>query len=110
VVPARAAHPVLRTTVERLSRAGMGSFLCVVKRMGPGDGAPMSFPAEGVTIAVDVPFRGGPLLSMLRQLDELVAREGGAYRHDRASTSFLDGMYPRRRVGALIDRIDPRRR
>ena len=114
VVPARAAHAVLRTTVERLSRAGMGSFLCVVKRMGPGDGAPMSFPAEGVTIAVDVPFRGEPLLSMLRELDELVAREGGRVylaKDSRLEPAFVDAMYPRRREWArLLDRIDPRRR
>lgn len=114
VVPVRAAHAVLRTAVERLSRAGMGSFLCVVKRMGPGDGAPMSFPAEGVTIAVDVPFRGEPLLAMLRDLDELVAREGGRVylaKDSRLEPAFVDAMYPRRREWArLLDRIDPRRR
>jgi decaprenylphospho-beta-D-ribofuranose 2-oxidase len=114
VVPGRAAHAVLRTTVERLSRAGMGSFLCVVKRMGPGDGAPMSFPAEGVTIAVDVPFRGEPLLAMLRDLDELVAREGGRVylaKDSRLEPAFVDAMYPRRREWArLLDRIDPGRR
>ena len=114
VVPVRAAHAVLRTAVERLSRAGMGSFLCVVKRMGPGDGAPMSFPAEGVTIAVDVPFRGEPLLAMLRDLDELVACEGGRVylaKDSRLEPAFVDAMYPRRREWArLLDRIDPRRR
>ncbi len=114
VVPARAGHAVLRIAVERLSRAGMGSFLCVVKRMGPGNAAPMSFPAEGVTIAVDVPFRGEPLLSMLRRLDELVAREGGRVylaKDSRLEPAFLDAMYPRRREWArLLDRIDPRRR
>lgn len=114
VVPARAAHAVLRTTVERLSRAGMGSFLCVVKRMGPGNAAPMSFPAEGVTIAVDVPFRGEPLLSMLRELDELVAREGGRVylaKDSRLEPAFLDAMYPRRREWArLLERLDPQRR
>lgn len=114
VVPGRAAHAVLRAALERLSRAGMGSFLCVVKRLGPGDGAPMSFPAEGVTMAVDVPFRGEPLLSMLRGLDELVAREGGRVylaKDSRLERTFLDAMYPRRREWArLLDRLDPRRR
>lgn len=114
VVPERAAHAVLRAAVERLSRAGMGSFLCVVKRMGPGDGAPMSFPAQGVTMAADVPFRGEPLLAMLRGLDELVAREGGRVylaKDSRLERAFLDAMYPRRREWArLLDRLDPRRR
>ncbi len=114
VVPGPAAHDVLRTTVERLSRSGMGSFLCVAKRMGPGDGAPMSFPAEGITVAVDVPFRGDPLLSMLRELDEVVASRGGRVylaKDSRLERAFVDAMYPRRREWArLLDRIDPGRR
>ena len=114
VAPPRAAHAVVRAAVERLSRAGLGSFLCVVKRMGPGNAAPMSFPAEGYTVAVDIPFRGEPLLSLLRGLDEMVAREGGRVylaKDSRLEPAFLDAMYPSRREWArLLDRIDPRRR
>ncbi len=114
VAPPRAAHAVVRAAVERLSAAGMGSFLCVVKRMGPGADAPMSFPAEGVTVAVDLPFRGERLLSLLRGLDELVAREGGRVylaKDARLDPAFLDAMYPRRREWArLLDRLDPGRR
>lgn len=114
VAPPRAAQAVVRAAVERLSAAGLGSFLCVVKRMGPASDAPLSFPAQGYTVAVDLPFRGEPLLSLLRGLDELVAREGGRVylaKDSRLDPAFLDAMYPRRREWAtLLDRLDPGRR
>jgi decaprenylphospho-beta-D-ribofuranose 2-oxidase len=113
VLPSRAAHRVLQTMVERLAAAGFGSFLCVLKRMGARNASPLSFPAEGYTIAVDIPFRGEPLLALLREFDELVARDGGRVylaKDSRLEPQFVDAMYPARRAWAnTLDAIDPRR-
>lgn len=97
--------------IERLSGAGLGSFLCVLKRMGAECRAPLSFPAAGYTIAVDIPFRGERLLAILREFDEMVAREGGRVylaKDSRLDPAFLDAMYPARRSWArVVHEIDP---
>ena len=42
------AERELRAVVERISQAGATSFLAVLKRFGPGTGAPLSFPMAGL--------------------------------------------------------------
>ena len=49
------AEVALRTAVERISDAGATSFLAVLKRFGPGNDAPLSFPMAGWTLTMDVP-------------------------------------------------------
>jgi decaprenylphospho-beta-D-ribofuranose 2-oxidase len=113
VVPAREARRVLQTIVERLAAHGFGSFLCVLKRLGAGNAGPMSFPADGYTLAVDVPARGPALLELMRGFDELVAASGGRVylaKDARLAPDMVDAMYPRRRAwAALLDRVDPGR-
>src|SRR5690606_10552343 len=48
----------LRWVVEQLSSSGCSSFLNVLKRFGPGNAGPLSFPMEGWTLAIDVPTAG----------------------------------------------------
>jgi decaprenylphospho-beta-D-ribofuranose 2-oxidase len=111
VLPPRPAHAVLQRMIERLARAGFGSFLCVLKRMRRSNPAPLSFPADGYTIAVDIPFRGEPLLALLREFDEWVAREGGRVylaKDSRLVPGYLEAMYPRRAEWAsVVRRVDP---
>jgi len=113
VVPGAAAPAVLRQILEGLSARGLGSFLCVVKRLGPAGGGLLSFPAEGYTLAVDIPARGPELLSLLRTFDRLVADRGGRVylaKDSRLDPGVVDAMYPRRReLAAWLDRWDPQR-
>jgi decaprenylphospho-beta-D-ribofuranose 2-oxidase len=75
-VPNEAAHLVPRT-LGALRQVGAPSFLTVLKRFGPSNPAPLSFPIPGWTLAADVPAAVPGLLNVLDQLDEEVAAAGG---------------------------------
>ncbi len=75
-VPNEAAHLVPRT-LEALRQVGAPSFLTVLKRFGPSNPAPLSFPIPGWTLAADVPAAVPGLLEVLDQLDQEVADAGG---------------------------------
>lgn len=75
-VPNEAAHLVPRT-LEALRQVGAPSFLTVLKRFGPSNPAPLSFPIPGWTLAADVPAAVPGVLEVLDQLDEEVAAVGG---------------------------------
>lgn len=75
-VPDEAAHLVPRT-LEALRQVGAPSFLTVLKRFGPSNPAPLSFPIPGWTLAADVSAAIPGLLEVLDQLDEEVAAAGG---------------------------------
>ncbi len=112
-VPPRHAQEVLQGIIDGLSAGGFGSFLCVVKRLGPASRSPMSFPIDGYTLAVDIPARDPELLPALRRFDHLVAKHGGRVylaKDARLAPELVDVMYPRRKeFSALVDLWDPRR-
>ncbi len=98
VVPLSATEE-LRAIIGELSRSGCPSFLAVLKRMGPGNAGPLSFPVEGMTLAFDVPATAdGELSALLDRLDERVAAAGGRLylaKDSRMRPELLPVMYPR---------------
>jgi decaprenylphospho-beta-D-ribofuranose 2-oxidase len=103
------AEAVFRRAVELIAASGQVSCLNVLKRFGPGDAAPLSFPMPGWTLAVDIPV--GPGLDRLfAQLDELVLGAGGRLylaKDSRMAAETLAASYPRlddfRAVRAGVD-------
>jgi decaprenylphospho-beta-D-ribofuranose 2-oxidase len=109
-VPDEHAEAV-RRAIELLATSGVPSFLGVLKRFGPSDPGPMSFPMQGWTLALDVPVGPPQLPSVLDRLDELVAASSGRVylaKDARLDPKHLATMYPRlAEFAALRRRLDP---
>lgn len=76
VLPLASSASGLRAMLERISAAGAGSFLAVLKRMGPPSFGLLSFPIEGYTLALDFPATPDNL-ALLDRLDAITADHGG---------------------------------
>jgi decaprenylphospho-beta-D-ribofuranose 2-oxidase len=96
VVPFSEAE-VFRTCLERIVTSGHLSCLNVLKRFGPGNPAPLSFPMAGWTLTVDLAIKDG-LAALCDDLDELVISAAGRVylaKDSRLSPQTFRRMYPR---------------
>jgi len=92
-----AARTELRQIVARIADSGHVSFLNVLKRMGDGNQAPLSFPRAGWTITVDFPIKTG-LRELCDELDRRVLdADGRLYlaKESRTRPETFAAMYPR---------------
>ncbi|MDN5770783.1 MAG: decaprenylphosphoryl-beta-D-ribose oxidase, partial [Microlunatus sp.] len=99
--------------VELIVTSGHLSCLNVLKRFGPGNDAPLSFPMPGWTLTVDLPIRDG-LDRLCHVLDEQVLAAGGRVylaKDSRLSAATFQAMYPRLDdFLAVRRRVDPDQR
>ncbi len=79
VLPKTAERDALKELLTEIGRDGQGSFLAVLKTFGPLRSPGMlSFPREGVTLALDFPNRGARTERLFARLDRVVMEAGGA--------------------------------
>ena len=105
------AHETIVAAIARLSSSGVASFLAVLKRFGPANPGPLSFPLPGWTLALDLPVGPHALPEVLDDLDALVLEaKGRVYfaKDARLAPEKVRAMYPR--LGEFLEvknRVDP---
>ncbi|MBU6166536.1 MAG: FAD-binding oxidoreductase [Alphaproteobacteria bacterium] len=77
VLPLEQSAAGLAALLAETSAAGAGSFLAVLKRFGPQDGA-FAFPMPGYTLALDFPVTPRTL-ALLDRLDAITLAHGGRF-------------------------------
>jgi decaprenylphospho-beta-D-ribofuranose 2-oxidase len=105
------AEPVLEQAIDSLRRDRVPCYLAVLKDFGPANDAPLSFPIEGWTLALDLPRSAPGLSEALDRLDRLVTAAGGRVyltKDARMRPDTLESMYPKLpQWRAVRDRVDP---
>jgi len=97
VVPRFDADRNLMRLLREISRAGLGSFLAVLKLLGPESDGMLSFPMEGYTLALDFPVSQATF-ALLKRLDAVIADCGGRLylaKDSVCNAALLAGGYPR---------------
>ena len=112
VLPKATSHAGLTALLSRIAAAGAGSFLSVLKLLGPGRGM-LSFPMEGYTLALD--FRADPPnLALLGELDAIVTAHGGRVYLAKdariAADDFRRGYAMLGEFAAVRAKVDPERK
>ena len=98
VVPLDNGQDAIRSILKECSNKGMGSFLSVLKVFGnmPSPGL-LSFPREGVTLALDFPNRNIQTFLLLDTLDKIVTEADGAVypaKDARMASASFKAYYP----------------
>ncbi len=103
------AAEAVEELLKRIAASGAGSFLAVLKTLGPKPSPGMlSFPHEGVTLALDFPNKGPKTLELLGELDAIVrAANGRLYpaKDGRMPAAMFRAGYPH--LDAFMEQIDP---
>lgn len=98
VVPRAAAKEVVGGILKQTAATGEGSFLVVLKAFGDKEKPGLlSFPRDGITLALDFPNTGTNLLRLLDRFDDAVAEAGGAVyaaKDSRMSPASFRRFYP----------------
>lgn len=113
VVPRAAGPAAVREFMDRLTKLGAASPLCVIKDCGPEGRGTLSFPMEGTSIAVDMPVTSD-IQRIVDGLNEFLIATGGRIylTKDRFTRpEHFRAMEPRLPAfEALRARWDPQRR
>lgn len=98
VLPYKNCKENLKQIFEEIVNSGMSSFLTVLKSFGNKKSPGMlSFPTEGVTLAIDYRMEGDKTLALLERIDEIVvANDGRLYpgKDARMSKENFHKFYP----------------
>ena len=111
IVPYGGDSDAIRTIIHRMATSGLTPFLNVLKTFGdkvsPGM---LSFPREGVTLAIDFPNQGKATLDLLTEIDNIVEESGGVAgypaKDSRMSAEHFQRFFPKWKE--FSDYIDPK--
>ena len=110
VIPLADGVARMRGILERIVASDQVPFLNVLKKFGQANAAPLSFPFEGYTLAIDFPVRPG-LDELTRDLDARVLDAGGRIylgKDSMMDAATMAAMYPRLdEWRAIKQRVDP---
>lgn len=99
VIPGSQGRDATAELLQAIERSGQGSFLAVLKMFGPLTSPGMlSFPREGITLALDFPNRGERLERLFGELDAIVQQAGGRLypaKDGRMPASLFRSGFPR---------------
>jgi decaprenylphospho-beta-D-ribofuranose 2-oxidase len=102
---------VVHAVIEQISAASLPICLTVLKRFGPSNPAPLSFPMGGWTLAIDVPTGRRGLSELLHGFDKMILDAGGRHylaKDFQTSPEALRAGYPRLDEWlATRERVDP---
>ncbi|WCO65417.1 FAD-binding oxidoreductase [Iamia majanohamensis] len=105
------AEETLRAVAHEIAEHRVPTLIGVLKRFGPANPGPLSFPLAGWTLCVDIPATVEGLGPLLERLDERVAAAGGRVylaKDARLRPDLLEVMYPRLGEWREVrDRVDP---
>lgn len=105
------AESVLRAVIEQLAGRRLPIFMTVLKRFGPGNPAPLSFPTAGWQLAVDIGVARVGVAALLARFDDMVLAAGGRHYLAKDATLTPEGFrrgYPRLAAWqATRRRVDP---
>ena len=98
LIPTEDSKEAISEMLSIISASGIGLFLCVLKKCGevPSPGL-LSFPAPGVTIAVDVPQSSHLEQKLMSRLNSVVAQVGGRIypaKDAQMSAQMFQSSYP----------------
>jgi len=95
VLPEKDSTKNMAAILKEIVNNGQGSFLAVLKRFGPANNNLLSFPMEGLTLALDFKMNSS-ILSFLDKLDRMVYQyDGRVYltKDARLSEAAFSSMY-----------------
>ena len=96
VVPWEFAYQATKDIIQLISDSGQGAYLAVLKHFGRSNENYLSFPIEGITLAID--FKNNKKVhELLKKLDKKVLESGGRLylaKDSRMSEESFKQMYP----------------
>jgi decaprenylphospho-beta-D-ribofuranose 2-oxidase len=113
VIPDDQARPALHQLLAAITTSGLASFLAVIKTLGRAGLGHLSFPAPGITLALDFPVRDNTA-GLLARLHGITADHGGRIylaKDSCVAAALMPQMYPRlTQFRAVLQEVDPGRR
>lgn len=97
VIPDDAALVGMRKILTVINKAGKGSFLTVLKKLGPANANLLAFPLQGYTLAMDFKYEAS-IFPLLNELDRIVLDHAGRLylaKDARMSLETFRSSYPR---------------